>query len=54
MSAATATLERRAQDSAPVVSSAEVLRGGRVVLIRHGAEIYTLRVTRQGKLLLTK
>jgi hemin uptake protein HemP len=34
--------------------SHELLRGGREVLIAHQEEIYRLRLTRNGKLILTK
>jgi hemin uptake protein HemP len=36
------------------VASAELFDGGSELLIRHGAEEYRLRITRQGKLILTK
>lgn len=36
------------------VQSAALLCGARKVLIEHEGDIYTLQVTRQGKLLLTK
>jgi len=41
-------VERRA------VESATLLAGGKELLIRHGAEVYTLRQTSKGKLILTK
>ena len=37
-----------------VIDSEHVLQGEREVMIRHGAEVYRLRVTRQGKLILQK
>ena len=37
-----------------VVCSEEILSGQTEILIRHGSEIYRLRVTRSGKLILTK
>ncbi len=37
-----------------VVSSDSLLAGARVLTIAHGPEFYTLRLTRQNKLLLTK
>ena len=43
-----APTERRA------VESAALLGGGRELLIRHGGEVYTLRQTSKGKLILTK
>jgi hemin uptake protein HemP len=38
----------------PVLSSAELLRGGREVTILHGGEAYRLRVTSKDRLILTK
>lgn len=38
----------------PPVSSESLLRGATEILIRHGEEIYRLRATSKGKLLLTK
>ncbi len=35
-------------------SSAELLQGAREVLIQHGSEIYRLRLTKAGKLILNK
>lgn len=40
--------------AAPSMSSADLLQGGKVMVIRHGTEIYRLQLTRGGKLLLTK
>ena len=37
-----------------VLDSDAILAGARKVAIRHRGEVYTLQVTRQGKLLLTK
>ena len=37
-----------------VVSSAEILRGKTEIWIEHGSEMYRLRLTRAGKLLLSK
>lgn len=37
-----------------VVESAELLAGGRSVMIRHDDEMYRLTVTRNGKLILQK
>lgn len=34
--------------------SADLLRGRKTVRIQHGGEVYVLRVTRSGKLILTK
>jgi hemin uptake protein HemP len=36
------------------LDSAELLRGGRCVEIRHNGEVYRLQATRLGKLILTK
>jgi len=36
------------------ISSAELLRGRREILIRHGDDLYRLRLTRNGKLILQK
>jgi hemin uptake protein HemP len=36
------------------VESTTLLAGGRELLIRHGGEVYTLRQTSKGKLILTK
>lgn len=38
----------------PVVNSAELLAGGRELVIRHGADRYRLMLTGQNKLILTK
>ena len=37
-----------------MIDSSDILKGAREVCIRHGESIYTLRVTRQGKLILNK
>jgi hemin uptake protein HemP len=37
-----------------IVKSTELLGGGQVLLIDHGGEIYSLRETSKGKLILTK
>ena len=36
------------------IRSADLFQGGKVVVIRHGDEEYRLRITRTGKLILTK
>jgi hemin uptake protein HemP len=41
-------------DLPPRVSSAQLLRGQRTVSIAHGDRNYTLRVTQDNKLILTK
>ena len=41
-------------DGRHTVSSTDLFRGGRELVIRHGREEYHLRITRTGKLILTK
>ncbi len=41
-------------DRGRCLSSQDLLQGGQQVLIEHEREVYVLRVTRQGKLILTK
>jgi len=38
----------------PVLDSAELFRGERELCIRHDGELYRLRVTRRGRLILQK
>ena len=38
----------------PMLASADLLRGGKIVEIRHNGEVYRLQATRHGKLILTK
>ncbi|ROZ66556.1 hemin uptake protein HemP [Ramlibacter sp. WS9] len=38
----------------PVLESSDLLRGARLVEIRHNGEVYRLQATRLGKLILTK
>ena len=38
----------------PVLASTDLLRGRRMVEIRHNGEVYRLQSTRLGKLILTK
>lgn len=45
---------RRDDASLRSVESAELLQGGRELLIRHGANTYRLRLTASEKLILTK
>jgi hemin uptake protein HemP len=47
---------KRSNDGAerPTVRSADLFQGGNEVVIRHGREEYRLRITRAGKLILTK
>lgn len=40
--------------AAPVLASADVLRGHKSVAITHNGALYRLQTTRQGKLILTK
>jgi hemin uptake protein HemP len=37
-----------------IIESRDLFQGNRVIQIRHGAEIYSLRQTRLGKLILNK
>ena len=37
-----------------IIRTEELLAGDTEILIRHGCEVYRLRVTRAGKLILTK
>jgi hemin uptake protein HemP len=48
--------EERMNDHAgrPTVRSTDLFQGGKEVVIRHGSEEYRLRITRAGKLILTK
>jgi hemin uptake protein HemP len=41
-------------DERRVWTTEELLGGGREVLIRHGEDVYRLRITRHGKLILYK
>lgn len=41
-------------DTQPTIDSAQLLRGQRTVGIEHGNQHYTLRLTRDNKLILTK
>jgi hemin uptake protein HemP len=42
------------QATVPEIASAELMRGGREILIRHGKSTYRLRTTMSDKLILTK
>ena len=48
--------EERMNDHAgrPTMTSAALFQGGKEIVIRHGSEEYRLRITRAGKLILTK
>jgi len=46
--------ETSAESRPPVVSSLELLAGGRELIIQHGSEQYRLLLTRSNKLILTK
>ena len=51
----TSTAPRPQGDSVPVsLRSDELLRGQREISILHGGDVYRLRITRNGKLILTK
>lgn len=52
--AADASADSDTPAEGPVVSSAELLAGKRELLIQHGDDIYRLRITRNGKLILHK
>jgi len=56
MDSVPASEERRIHDVAgrPMVRSADLFQGGKEIVIRHGGEEYRLRITRTGKLILTK
>ncbi|MGF1659482.1 MAG: hemin uptake protein HemP [Rubrimonas sp.] len=43
-----------APEATPRIDSAALLKGARRLLIEHDGEVYTLHLTRQNKLLLTK
>jgi hemin uptake protein HemP len=49
-----ALVATRAEPRPVMLSSAQLLRGQRLVEIAHNGEIYRLHATRQGKLILTK
>jgi hemin uptake protein HemP len=51
---ATAAAERGAQSQRQQISSEELFGGRREVLIEHAGELYSLRQTSKGKLILTK
>lgn len=42
------------QRRAPRVSTEQLMRGRREIVVQHGAEEYRLRITAAGKLILTK
>ncbi|WP_428686209.1 hemin uptake protein HemP [Reyranella sp.] len=44
----------RLEVTLPAVESAALLQGRRELMIRHGAELYRLRLTASNKLILTK
>ncbi len=43
-----------APDRPPELASSDLLRGRKIVEIRHNGEVYRLQATRLGKLILTK
>lgn len=51
---ATSVSKRKSEKSITVLSSEDLLDGGAEVAIEHNGELYRLRHTRQGKLILTK
>ena len=44
----------RPANEPPLLDSAQLLGGRKQVAISHGGELYSLRLTRNGKLILTK
>ena len=48
------TSRRRSERSVTVISSEDLLGGRPEVMIEHNGDLYRLRHTRQGKLILTK
>lgn len=48
------TIRMTTAGATPAVSSADLLAGGREVIIRHGDELYRLRLTNSNKLILIK
>jgi hemin uptake protein HemP len=46
--------QHRTSDSPAVLRSEDVLKGAREVVIQHAGEAYRLRLTSNGKLILTK
>jgi len=44
----------RPVETAPVYDAADLTRGGDIARIRLSDQLYTLRITRAGKLILTK
>ena len=43
-----------ALDNSAVIKSSDLIRNGKELVIQHGNEIYRLRITKLGKLILTK
>ena len=55
MDSVPASEERRIHDAGrPTVQNTDLFQGGKEIVIRHGTEEYRLRITRAGKLILTK
>lgn len=46
--------ETQMTDATPIYDAATLTAGGRVARIQLNGQIYALRITRQGKLILTK
>jgi hemin uptake protein HemP len=48
------TVCERVDGAVPAVSTAALFKGQREIVIEHNGELYRLRITRQGKLILNK
>ncbi|WP_083762447.1 hemin uptake protein HemP [Parvibaculum lavamentivorans] len=48
------TIRVTAAGATPAVASADLFAGGRELIIRHGEELYRLRLTNSNKLILIK
>lgn len=46
--------QNTSENQIPEISSQDLLQGSREIHIRHGREVYRLRITRNGKLILHK
>lgn len=46
--------ERPVLPAHPIYSAQDLTQGGRIAQIQHGDQIYTLRITKAEKLILTK
>ncbi len=54
MTAADRTIRVTREGPTPAIDSAELFGGAREIVIRHGAELYRLRLTNSNKLILIK